>query len=75
MLKQGNAGRESLLDTIEKLRDERDTLYSATVQPYREVIRALKILEAKPLIARRQLEDALTGLEHVSALYREYTNR
>jgi methyl coenzyme M reductase gamma subunit len=67
---------EALLSAIEEVRDQRDALYSATVDPRRNAIRALKVLDGQNIggvSAREFLEDVVRDLEQVAALYLDYT--
>ncbi len=68
-------GRETLLDTIEALRGQRDALYTQTVQPRRDVARALKCLHnGERSMIEDFLVDASAGLDSVAVLYREQTH-
>lgn len=67
---------DALLSAIEEVRDQRDDLYAATVNPRRNATRALAALTAVELdlaAAADYLEDVVRDLEHVAELHRRYT--
>jgi methyl coenzyme M reductase gamma subunit len=68
---------DALLNAIEDVRDQRDALYAATVNPRRNASRALRVLDGEDvggISAREFLEDVVRDLEQVAALYRDYCN-
>ena len=65
---------ESFISALDEVRDQRDALYASSVNPRRNVGRALKVLQGENvggISAIEFLEDALRDLDQLAALYRD----